>query len=424
MHVSLKSALLLTCPCFLTMALFGAGNMTAAERESKRVVSIPARQGKLEWRDILREVSRQSGVEVDVPLPAEGEIDLHSRATRWTILGLNLAMRGDVHLRVDRKNDRLIVTVDTESLAKKREKYGRGLRELRDSKESDELLGLQLNQTPRTIERADRLVVLVHGFSSSPAALAALQQRLEDDGHMMASFGYRSSHGVVEAAETLRRDLVQLMDQLPETKITIVAHSMGGLVSRWVVEHTQTCPDNIDQLILLATPNHGSDLTRPGLSGPTIHVKNVRVNPVRIGELAGGVAEGLNLAIRDLRPGSTVLQRLHDLPRNPAVSYAIILGDSSIVDPVLLSLSQQLLVQWQNNPIAFTVVQQLASFEGQMDELLSGRGDGVVSLASGRLDGVSDVTILPMRHSDVGREHKPVFQEIQREVRRRLAVSG
>lgn len=425
MPIKHQSPLALTCTVFLGVflgvVLGGISTTVVAEDEPKKVISIPAKNGRVEWNDVWREVSRQVGVDLDFSLPSEGEINLNSRAARLTIIGLNLAMRGDVHLATDRKRGMLIVSLNRAALQKKQAKYGRQIRKLGISSEDEEMLGLQLrgDQLDRN-EPIERLVVLTHGFSSSPSTTRALQESLDEDGRVTASFGYHSRLGVVDAATALSHDLRRLQEQHPDTKVTIVAHSMGGIVARWMVEHPDLYPANVDQLIMVTPPNHGSDLTRPGLSGPPIHLKNVRVDPVRIGELAGGVAEEVNLAIRDLRPGSFILQQLNEQRRNPNVSYSIILGNEAIVDPILISLTQQLLVERQKNAIVFAALEQIESFEGQMDELLKGRGDGVVSLRSGQLDGVSDLIVLPIRHNDVGRKERPAFQTIQREVSKRI----
>lgn len=406
---------------FIGLSLSGVSSAMGAETKSKQVIEIPASNGRLEWSKVWREVSRQAGVDLGRSLPSEGAVNLNSSAARWTIIGLNVAMRGEVHLATGRKNDRLIVSLNRAALKKKRDKYGRRFREMTIKNDDEESLGFRFEK-PGMAENAklERLVVVTHGFTSSPANLAALQRSLSREGHVMASFGYHSRFGVVDSAATFSEELHRFQDQFPDASVTIVAHSMGGVVSRWMLEHAELCPRNVDQLIMIAPPNHGSDLTRPGLAGPPIRIKNVQLDPIRIGEWAGGVAEEVNAGIRDLRPGSLVLKRLDGLARNSNVAYSVILGDSGIVDPLLVSVTRQLLIERQHNAIAYAALEQFESFEGQMDELLDGRGDGVVSLDSGRLDGVDDLIILPMRHNDVAKESTKVFDVIQREVSRRI----
>lgn len=70
------------------------------------------------------------------------------------------------------------------------------------------------------------------------------------------------------------RELSKQLDQLlknwpvPVTNISIVAHSMGGLVSRSAVhvapQHNATWPQHLKSMVFLGTPHHGAPLERAG----------------------------------------------------------------------------------------------------------------------------------------------------------------
>lgn len=380
------------------------------------VLRIAARDGTLRWRDVLRELTRETGVKIDRVLPGRGEIDLDSRATRLTLAGLNFALRGDITLRADRANECLVVTIDRRAMRDKRDRYAEKIRR-RSQKDEGKPSGLDLDPIDN---ETTRLVLLTHGFGASPKTLTPLRHLIRDDGMPTASFGYHSRHGVVDAAQQLTALLEQLQREYPAMKVTIVAHSMGGIVSRWALESGEGSPTNVDQLIMVAPPNHGSDITRPGLNGPTIRWDPVSISPRRVGELAGGIAEDINRSIRDLRPGSDVLQQLNRHPRNPDVRYSILLGDRGLVDPVLISLTQQWLQKREQRPLAFQTLDQLTSFQRQMDELIDGRGDGVVALRSGVLSGVHDIVVLNMRHNDIGHRDAESFDQLAQAVVSRL----
>ncbi len=56
-----------------------------------------------------------------------------------------------------------------------------------------------------------------------------------------------------------------------------------------------------------------------------------------------------------------------------------------------------------------------------MDELVEGRGDGVVSVKRGQLAGVDDVVLLPFDHfSCTGKDQSAAVDELQRELILRL----
>ncbi len=59
---------------------------------------------------------------------------------------------------------------------------------------------------------------------------------------------------------TLAKEIDKVKRQFGVTKVDIVAHSMGGLISRFYMK--QFGSDNVHQLIMLGTPNHGSLLTQ------------------------------------------------------------------------------------------------------------------------------------------------------------------
>ena len=57
-----------------------------------------------------------------------------------------------------------------------------------------------------------------------------------------------------------------------------------------------------------------------------------------------------------------------------------------------------------------------------LDELVNENGDGVVSLQSGKLDGVDDVVILPFSHSSVLEQPKSkAAQQVREGITRRLS---
>jgi hypothetical protein len=91
----------------------------------------------------------------------------------------------------------------------------------------------------------------------------------------------------------------------PDQHVDVVAHSMGGLLVRYLVEHPAgDWAERVDDLVMVASPNHGSDVidweTRG--DGP-------------FGTLG-----------RDMRPGSTLLSGLgYDEP--PGEVYTTIGGD-------------------------------------------------------------------------------------------------
>lgn len=66
---------------------------------------------------------------------------------------------------------------------------------------------------------------------------------------------------IKDYAKNLKTEINSLMQETGARKADIVGHSMGGLVSRGYIEKLGNS-DNIGKLILLGTPNHGTDITK------------------------------------------------------------------------------------------------------------------------------------------------------------------
>jgi hypothetical protein len=72
-------------------------------------------------------------------------------------------------------------------------------------------------------------------------------------------------------------------------------------------------------------------------------------------------------------------------------------------------------------PGAKSGVEWLDTLLADMDELVEGKGDGVVAVARGRLDGVTDTLVLPFGHLSVtGEPANDVVREVQQLVLERL----
>jgi triacylglycerol lipase len=105
----------------------------------------------------------------------------------------------------------------------------------------------------------DTVVVLVHGFGASAGVFRPLRARLEREaGARVATFTHAPCVGVRRIA----RSLADLVDRIPNgTRITVVGHSLGGVVARWYVQemggHTR-----VERTISLGSPFGGVDVPK------------------------------------------------------------------------------------------------------------------------------------------------------------------
>src|SRR5262249_44613801 len=101
-------------------------------------------------------------------------------------------------------------------------------------------------------------VILVHGIIRSSKSMEGMRLYLEEHGEGLEAFGftYPSTRiGIAEAAENLH-SVIESLARVE--KIHIVAHSMGGLVTRaYLAEHADP---RIGRIVMIATPNQGAHL--------------------------------------------------------------------------------------------------------------------------------------------------------------------
>ncbi|WJG08159.1 alpha/beta fold hydrolase [Aliiglaciecola sp. LCG003] len=124
-----------------------------------------------------------------------------------------------------------------------------------------------------------KLVIMVHGLCMNDLQWQQGEHNhgkaLADDlGHAAVYLHYNSGQHVSENGKTFSHMLEKIvlqanaMDASLQLDISIVAHSMGGLVSRSAYHHAKILghawPDYFKNLIFLGTPHHGAPLEKAG----------------------------------------------------------------------------------------------------------------------------------------------------------------
>lgn len=236
------------------------------------------------------------------------------------------------------------------------------------------------------------VVVLVHGLDEPGDIWDELIPALQQAGHTPLVFVYPNDQPIVDSAKRFNEQLNRL-PALGITSISMVAHSMGGLVSREVLTNPQyTGYPKVTRLITVGTPHHGSSLAHFQFVG------ELREQIVRMfsgnGILFGAVFDGAGEAKIDLLPGSTFLTALNSRPMPKGVAMTSIIGIASPVTADEIKAFEKRFAK-QLNQQDKQNADQVADALGQ---LVGGIGDGCVSLSSAHLEGVTDEVTVPANH--------------------------
>jgi hypothetical protein len=132
--------------------------------------------------------------------------------------------------------------------------------------------------------------------------------------------------------------------------------------------------------------------------------------------------DGLGEAADDLRPESDFLRGLNARPRNPHVRYTILLGTGArLSDAHVNWIRTSFCERLAKVPCINGSAARMARVLDDVDEIVEGKGDGIVAVKRGRLDGVADTVVMPFGHMAVtGEPRSDVLLDVQREVLRRV----
>lgn len=119
--------------------------------------------------------------------------------------------------------------------------------------------------------RRDRVVLVVHGLFAAGGVFEPLRKRIERECGLRT---FDFTYSPLRAFEDVARDLARAFDQIAQSgaQVSIVGHSLGGLVARWLVQELKYAP-RVDRIVTLATPHAGTTLAR---LGPTSLIRAIQ----------------------------------------------------------------------------------------------------------------------------------------------------
>jgi pimeloyl-ACP methyl ester carboxylesterase len=254
-----------------------------------------------------------------------------------------------------------------------------------------------------------RVVVLVHGLDDPGWMWRDVIPALRAAGHVVARMEYRNDGPITAAADRFALEL-EKMRRAGVRHIDVVAHSMGGLVTRDVLTRAEHYAGDgtggarfpaIDRLVMCGTPNHGSKMAR--LRAISEIKEQVSRALSGNGTLLGGLSDGRGEAEADLLPGSAFLRDLNGRRPCAHTAMTIVAGRMSPLESDdVADLADRLrrTARSANAPKWLTDLLDDVECESAdfLDEAVRGVGDGCVTLDSARLGSVDDVEIVEANH--------------------------
>lgn len=266
------------------------------------------------------------------------------------------------------------------------------------------------------------VVILVHGFNSGPEQNAALMKPIQAQHFACGAFIYPNDHTITESARLMSRELKSFAARYPERRIALVCHSMGSLVARACIEDVTLDPGNVERLIMIAPPTHGTLVAHFAVGTDLYEHWLTRKEGGPWRRVRDSVIDGLGEAADELRPESEFLTTLNCRPRNPKVRYSNFLGTGGCLSDAQVGwVRERFCESLAKVPGAEDRAERLSHILADIDELIEGKGDGIVAVKRGRLDGVADTVVMPFGHMAVtGEPRSDALREFQQAVIERV----
>jgi pimeloyl-ACP methyl ester carboxylesterase len=198
------------------------------------------------------------------------------------------------------------------------------------------------------VTAAQRILLYIHGIIGDTRWMAASARHqlmadpsvahLADRYDLILSFDYENLDTTIEENARLLKQRLEEAGLGPGHGKTfhVVAHSMGGLISRWFIER-EGGNQVVQHLVMLGTPNGGSPWSAIedwavtalaiGLNGLSVAAWPASI----LGSLVKGI-EKIDVSLDQMNPESEFLKELAAGP-DPGVQYTIVAGNTSLITP-------------------------------------------------------------------------------------------
>ncbi|MBK8565720.1 MAG: caspase family protein [Saprospiraceae bacterium] len=213
--------------------------------------------------------------------------------------------------------------------------YKLSLAKLPDDLEEDAKFDPDLPTVRNAVTGAKRILLCTHGIIGDTKDMVKFVKRIELDQpyDLVLAFDYENlDTEIEEIAAQLKQKLADVGLKEGHGKVLhVVAHSMGGLVSRWFVEQLEGSKV-VSHLILVGTPNNGSQwatvaqFVSVGLSYAMNFLELAKPVQMLLSFL-GKYGDRALTSLRQMHPDSEFMQKLNGNVVPVPIPYSIIAGD-------------------------------------------------------------------------------------------------
>lgn len=416
-------AVMLTFACFTITSQRAIADETVEPKpeEFTQNFELPLHDGKLSLNTLIATLLDYVGMDGHLVRGLlDTQVDVTGTTGRLTMKTLAFATKDIVTMKIDGEGNaqKLILQVDRLALREKRALVQRRILrviEAWEPKAAEKLRGnlgfylhapgakpLPLGETKITAAPG-KTVVLIHGLDEPGWCWNNIAPALVKEGYTVCELRYPNDQAIGKSAKFTAEHFA-LLRKSGAQDVSILAHSMGGLVAREMLTHVDYYAGNgdgdetypkVNRLIMLGPPNHGSAAAELQVLG------EVREQVVRLftgdGLLFGAFFDGSGEAKEDLLPDSPFLKSLNARPLPKGVKYTICASQISPVNAKQIEAMRVKLRGKLSADLAFGPDQIAAAVASVSD----GLGDGAVPVASTKLEGVTDHIMVPGNHSSM-----------------------
>lgn len=227
-----------------------------------------------------------------------------------------------------------------------------------------------------------------------------LWESLKEEGYNLFTWSQRYPLGsMIEAVKELKEIKSTAQRLFPDSPIALVGHSRGGLIARKFMEDADTA---VKALITIATPHQGSSLAKIGMYLSTIVSTAEKMFPTHTLTVIYKIVKGINnllnsSGIEELYRDSYFLQKLHDKPSD-TIHYLSVGGTEPNFFPFPL---------WSHVSFLLPFVNSFSS--GFLpEEIIPGKGDGLISEESSKMPWNSYHYAFPENHFSIVCHNKTI----------------